>query len=850
MRRPALACLLAAAAQASTTHHPGNGERIVVALVDGHVVTLDAWTGEAKGAFSSGAPLVRDHGAGVVPAVDGRIYQFDEDLEPRALPATAQELAAMDVPMMACAHAAGLVPAAEGPAWRDCGILTSHREKSIWAVDVATGRLQWVHPDDGRNGKRPQASGTPAFLQREEYTVAAMDARTGTERWSVGVASLSAFGLASADVSDRVGMVAVAGLLRTGGEACDAPRAPPRFPALTVAAGPGGYAVAAYDGDERVWTTDLPALPTEFFGASSNGAWSALTVTAPREPARALVAPGAAQDLLAHAVGRPIPGDVAAAARLAARVARAAGPPAAAYAPGLKLIAPPNATAALPLQIRRELLFLRALLVALALGAGGWFVLRRRRAEPRRARSEPLMRAATASPPLQGGMRATQSLSALGDLQGQAGAAQIPELAPVPELGPDALVSTARYEREFDAGERLGRGGFGTVTKATHKLDQIDYAIKQIRLSSDPSWRPRLDKMLREVKILALLDHPHIVRYYQAWLEAGTGPAAAAGSTANTLTSAARPPSLSTQAWTDDESGTAEPFTETLKSFDMCASDMPSLAAPGPRRRRVPPAPVTYDLVLHIQMQYCSSRTLRDYLDDRPDEPPDAALRIFAQIARGLRYVHERGLVHRDLKPANVFLIEGVAKIGDFGLSRHVGQDDDALAVEASDDADITQGVGTRLYAAPEQLASDDYDAKADVYSLGVVLYELLRPRFGTTMERVQCIAALARGTARERRALLQAELPSVNLDVLELVGAALARDPSARPSAADAASTIERALDADVVRQLREAGASTGDGTVILRAPNGDVRVYSDDGVFLSERPAGRSASEAVSEA
>ena len=50
--------------------------------------------------------------------------------------------------------------------------------------------------------------------------------------------------------------------------------------------------------------------------------------------------------------------------------------------------------------------------------------------------------------------------------------------------------------------------------------------------------------------------------------------------------------------------------------------------------------------------------------------------------------------------------------------------------------------------------------------------------------------------------------------------------------------------------RQLREAGASTGDGTVILRAPNGDVRVYSDDGVFLSERPAGRSASEAVSEA
>ena len=82
-----------------------------------------------------------------------------------------------------------------------------------------------------------------------------------------------------------------------------------------------------------------------------------------------------------------------------------------------------------------------------------------------------------------------------------------------------------------------------------------------------------------------------------------------------------------------------------------------------------------------------------------------------------------------------------------------------------------------------------------------------------------------------------------------ELVASALARDPTDRPAAAEAASVIERALDADVVRQMKKDGASTGDGTVILRAPNGDVRVYSDDGVFLSERPAGRSASEAVSE-
>ena len=95
-------------------------------------------------------------------------------------------------------------------------------------------------------------------------------------------------------------------------------------------------------------------------------------------------------------------------------------------------------------------------------------------------------------------------------------------------------------------------------------------------------------------------------------------------------------------------------------------------------------------------------------------------------------------------------------------------------------DEDITRGVGTRLYAAPEQLASDDYDEKADVYSLGVVLYELLRPRFGTTMERVTCISRIARASPAERLGILRTELPHIDIGVLDLVSAALARDARA----------------------------------------------------------------------
>ena len=110
-------------------------------------------------------------------------------------------------------------------------------------------------------------------------------------------------------------------------------------------------------------------------------------------------------------------------------------------------------------------------------------------------------------------------------------------------------------------------------------------------------------------------------------------------------------------------------------------------------------------------------------------------------------------------------------------------------------------------------------------------------------MERVTSISKIARASSEERLRILRQELPHIDKDVAELVSTALARDPTDRPAAAEAASVIERALDADVVRQMKKDGAATGDGTVILRAPNGDVRVYSDDGVFLSERPAGRSS-------
>ncbi|CAN0023595.1 unnamed protein product, partial [Hapterophycus canaliculatus] len=78
------------------------------------------------------------------------------------------------------------------------------------------------------------------------------------------------------------------------------------------------------------------------------------------------------------------------------------------------------------------------------------------------------------------------------------------------------LVTNRRLRTEFVEGQKLGKGGFGTVFKCRNRLDGHDYAVKKIRLSSDPQWQPQLAKVLREVKIMSLLDHPNIVRYYQA----------------------------------------------------------------------------------------------------------------------------------------------------------------------------------------------------------------------------------------------------------------------------------------------------------------------------------------------
>lgn len=123
----------------------------------------------------------------------------------------------------------------------------------------------------------------------------------------------------------------------------------------------------------------------------------------------------------------------------------------------------------------------------------------------------------------------------------------------------------------------------------------------------------------------------------------------------------------------------------------------------------------------HLLMEYVDGMSLRQLLQTRMLSPAEA-LEIVPRICEALQYAHQRGVVHRDIKPENILLNkQGRVKIADFGIARMTGPNDTASATEEK------QVVGTPHYMAPEQVEKPGtVDHRADLYSLGVVFYEML----------------------------------------------------------------------------------------------------------------------------
>ncbi|KAF2589691.1 hypothetical protein F2Q70_00041134 [Brassica cretica] len=188
---------------------------------------------------------------------------------------------------------------------------------------------------------------------------------------------------------------------------------------------------------------------------------------------------------------------------------------------------------------------------------------------------------------------------------------------------------------------------------------------------------------------------------------------------------------------------------------------------------------------LYIQMEYCP-RTLRQVFESYNHFDKDFAWHLIRQIVEGLAHIHGQGIIHRDFTPNNIFFdARNDVKIGDFGLAKflkleQLDQDGGFSTDVAGSGVDSTGQAGTYFYTAPEiEQSWPKIDEKADMYSLGVVFFELWHP-FGTAMERHVILTNLK----------LKGELPLkwVNEfpEQASLLRRLLSPSPSNRPSATE----------------------------------------------------------------
>jgi CheY-like chemotaxis protein/predicted Ser/Thr protein kinase len=177
------------------------------------------------------------------------------------------------------------------------------------------------------------------------------------------------------------------------------------------------------------------------------------------------------------------------------------------------------------------------------------------------------------------------------------------------------------------------------------------------------------------------------------------------------------------------------------------------------------------DDVYFVTMEYVQGMTLRALLDRRKRLDTDSTLAIARQLADALEAAHEHGIIHRDLKPENLLLdSSGTLKVMDFGVAR--------LAEPTSTLTQAGMVVGTPAYMAPEQLLSEEVDARSDLYSVGVILYECLtgKPPF----EAKSPISLIAK-VLNETAVAPEVVKPDISHSISELVMRLLSKRPADR---------------------------------------------------------------------
>uniref|UniRef100_A0A3P9Q7R6 eIF-2-alpha kinase GCN2 n=1 Tax=Poecilia reticulata TaxID=8081 RepID=A0A3P9Q7R6_POERE len=338
----------------------------------------------------------------------------------------------------------------------------------------------------------------------------------------------------------------------------------------------------------------------------------------------------------------------------------------------------------------------------------------------------------------------------------------------------------SRYFDEFEELQLLGKGAFGAVIKVQNKLDGCYYAVKRIQVN--PASK-QFRRIKGEVTLLSRLNHENIVRYYNAWIERHELPSMGVLSNSDSsdpqstpdkhpqardlprrlnelglpdnVEDLAPPPAVSSSVeWSTSIERSSSAKCSGHQSSDEDEDDYEddvfgASFLPSDSESRS-------DIIFDngddstddiSQMEYCEKSTLRDTIDQSLHLDRNRLWRLFREILDGLAYIHEQGMIHRDLKPVNIFLdSQDHVKIGDFGLATDHPANVVCSAMPKPDPSgNMTGMVGTALYVSPEVQGNTKatYNQKVDLFSLGIILFEMSYRPFVTGAERISVLSQL-----------------------------------------------------------------------------------------------------------
>ena len=349
--------------------------------------------------------------------------------------------------------------------------------------------------------------------------------------------------------------------------------------------------------------------------------------------------------------------------------------------------------------------------------------------------------------------------------------------------------TNSRFFNDFTIIKKLGKGGEGTVFEVKNNFDMQHYAIKRIILRL--KQKEDINEINNELYVLSRHKSPYLVRYYQAWIEDFNREDYGDDSDFEGIEGIS---TISKRKISFEEKSrsTLEKDPKTLKNYlsdgiessdeedeklDIWGQDDENEEEEesedkNKKNQKIEKNKIDIkkrsdvnifnsksrnnkdriDLkILYIQMELCGNKTLRDAIDNNLLKTDDIKWKYIYQLLEAIKYIHDRGCIHRDLKPGNIFIDnDNDIKLGDFGLvSVHSNvreeknnfwsgsffrNNNSAKYINYGGEL-ITMGIGTRFYCSPEQEKSKNYDSKTDIYSLGIIIFEMLY-KFDSLMER------------------------------------------------------------------------------------------------------------------